>query len=156
MNKHKVKHHRKSDTKTANRDHIRTTALERSVMKYLRGIVKKFKVCVCKHISDRQNLMRFQARTIGCFNNFVENCMINFGQSYCPMFQKLRDKIKYSHTSPFFVPLQKFTYQLTANTQFTLVPIKVDIFVEKSNIEIQKQTCKFWIKDIKQPSIHVD
>ena len=25
MNKHKVKHHRKSDTKTANRDHIRTT-----------------------------------------------------------------------------------------------------------------------------------
>ena len=28
MNKHKVKHHRKSDTKTANRDHIRTTALE--------------------------------------------------------------------------------------------------------------------------------
>ena len=34
MNKHKVKHHRKSDTKTANRDHIRTTALERSVMNY--------------------------------------------------------------------------------------------------------------------------
>ena len=32
MNKHKVKHHRNSDTKTANRDHIRTTALERSVM----------------------------------------------------------------------------------------------------------------------------
>ena len=34
MNKHKVKHHRNSDTKTANRDHIRTTALERSVMNY--------------------------------------------------------------------------------------------------------------------------
>ena len=34
MNKHKVKHHRKSDTKTANRDHIRATALERSVMNY--------------------------------------------------------------------------------------------------------------------------
>ena len=32
MNKHKVKHHRKFDTKTAYRDHIRTTALERSVM----------------------------------------------------------------------------------------------------------------------------
>ena len=32
MNKHKVKHHRNPDTKTANRDHIRTTALERSVM----------------------------------------------------------------------------------------------------------------------------
>ena len=31
MNKHKVKHHRNSDTKTAKRDHIRTTALERSV-----------------------------------------------------------------------------------------------------------------------------
>ena len=28
MNKHKMKHHRKSDTKTANRDHIRTNALE--------------------------------------------------------------------------------------------------------------------------------
>ena len=34
MNKHKAKHHSKSDTKTANRDHIRTTALERSVMNY--------------------------------------------------------------------------------------------------------------------------
>ena len=32
MNKHKVKLHRKSDTKTANIDHIRTTALERSVI----------------------------------------------------------------------------------------------------------------------------
>ena len=32
MNKHKVKHHRNSDTKTANRDHIRTTALEWSEM----------------------------------------------------------------------------------------------------------------------------
>ena len=31
MNKHKVKHHQNSDTKTANRYHIRTTALERSV-----------------------------------------------------------------------------------------------------------------------------
>ena len=37
MNKHKVKHHRNSDTKTANRDHIRTTALERSVMNYWGG-----------------------------------------------------------------------------------------------------------------------
>ena len=34
MNKHKVKHHRNSDTKTSNRDQIRTTALERSVMNY--------------------------------------------------------------------------------------------------------------------------
>ena len=34
MNKHKVKHHRNSDTKTANRNHIRTTALERTVMNY--------------------------------------------------------------------------------------------------------------------------
>ena len=34
MNKHKMKHLRNSDTKTANRDHIRTTALERSVMNY--------------------------------------------------------------------------------------------------------------------------
>ena len=34
MNKHKVKHHRNSDTKTGNIDHIRTTALERSVMNY--------------------------------------------------------------------------------------------------------------------------
>ena len=32
-----MKHHRNSDTKTANRDHIRTTALERSVMNY-RGL----------------------------------------------------------------------------------------------------------------------
>ena len=32
MNKHKVKHHQKSDTKTANRDHIGTTALERPVI----------------------------------------------------------------------------------------------------------------------------
>ena len=32
MNKHKVKHHRNYDTKTGNRnrDHIKTTALERS------------------------------------------------------------------------------------------------------------------------------
>ena len=35
MNKDKVKHHRNSDTKTANRHHIRTTALERSVLNYL-------------------------------------------------------------------------------------------------------------------------
>ena len=34
MNTHKVKHHRNTDTKTANRDHIRTTALERSVINY--------------------------------------------------------------------------------------------------------------------------
>ena len=34
MNKQKIKHHRNSDTKTANRDHIRTTALERPVMNY--------------------------------------------------------------------------------------------------------------------------
>ena len=34
MNKHKVKHRRNSDTKTPNRDHIRTTALEWSVMNY--------------------------------------------------------------------------------------------------------------------------
>ena len=32
INKHKIKHHRNTDTKTGNRDHIRTTALERSVM----------------------------------------------------------------------------------------------------------------------------
>ena len=32
MNKHKVKHHRNSDSKTGDRKHIRTTALERSVM----------------------------------------------------------------------------------------------------------------------------
>ena len=37
MNKHKVEHHRNSDTKTGNRDHIRTTALERSVMNYWGG-----------------------------------------------------------------------------------------------------------------------
>ena len=40
MNKHKVKHHRNSDTKTDNRDHIRTTALERSVMNYWGGLNK--------------------------------------------------------------------------------------------------------------------
>ena len=34
MNKHKVKHKRKSDSKTGNRDHIRTIALERSVLNY--------------------------------------------------------------------------------------------------------------------------
>ena len=34
MNKHKVKHHRNSDTKTANRDHTRTATLERLVMNY--------------------------------------------------------------------------------------------------------------------------
>ena len=34
MIKHKVKHHRKSNSKTGNRDHIRTTPLERSVMNY--------------------------------------------------------------------------------------------------------------------------
>ena len=32
MNKHKVKQYRKSDTKTADGDHIRTTALERLVI----------------------------------------------------------------------------------------------------------------------------
>ena len=37
MNKHKVKHHRNSDTKTAYRDLIRTTALEGSVMNYWGG-----------------------------------------------------------------------------------------------------------------------
>ena len=37
MNKHKVKHLRNSDTKTANRDHIRTTALEQSVLNNLGG-----------------------------------------------------------------------------------------------------------------------
>ena len=34
MNKNKVKHHRNSDSKTGNKDHIRTTALERSVINY--------------------------------------------------------------------------------------------------------------------------
>ena len=34
MNKHKVNDHRNSDSKTGNRDHIRTTALEWSVMNY--------------------------------------------------------------------------------------------------------------------------
>ena len=34
MNKNKVKYHRNSDTKTANRDQISTTAVERSVMNY--------------------------------------------------------------------------------------------------------------------------
>ena len=33
MNKYKAKHHRKSDTKTANKDHTRTTAPERPAMK---------------------------------------------------------------------------------------------------------------------------
>ena len=37
MNKHKVKHHRNSDTKTGNRYHTRTTVLERSVMNYRGG-----------------------------------------------------------------------------------------------------------------------
>ena len=37
MNNYKVKHHRNSDSKTGNRDHIRTTALERSVMNYWGG-----------------------------------------------------------------------------------------------------------------------
>ena len=32
INKHKMIHHRNPDTKTDNRDHIRTSALERSVM----------------------------------------------------------------------------------------------------------------------------
>ena len=34
MSKHKVKYHRYSDTKQAKENHIRTTALERSVMNY--------------------------------------------------------------------------------------------------------------------------
>ena len=34
LDTHKVKHHRYFDTKTGNRDYIRTTALERSVMNY--------------------------------------------------------------------------------------------------------------------------
>ena len=33
----KLKHHQNSDTKTANRDHIRTTAFERLVMNYWGG-----------------------------------------------------------------------------------------------------------------------
>ena len=37
MNKHKVKHHRNSKSKTGKIDHIRTTALERSVMNYWGG-----------------------------------------------------------------------------------------------------------------------
>ena len=40
INKHKVKHHQNSDTKTGNRDHIRTIALERSVMNYWGGGLK--------------------------------------------------------------------------------------------------------------------
>ena len=61
-----------------------------------------------------------------------------------------------SHTSPSMFHYNEFADQLAAHTQFTLDPIKIDIFVKKSKIEIQKQTCKFWIKVIKQPSIPVD
>ena len=34
MNKHKVKHHRNSDTKTSNRDHIRTTVMSNNMFSY--------------------------------------------------------------------------------------------------------------------------
>ena len=51
MNKHKVKHYRKSDTKTANRDHIRTTALERSVMNYW-GALTSFTPATSPSITD--------------------------------------------------------------------------------------------------------
>ena len=37
MNKHKVKHHRNYDSETGNRDHIRTTTFEWSVMNYWGG-----------------------------------------------------------------------------------------------------------------------
>ena len=57
-----------------------------------------------------------------------------------------------SHTSPSMFHCNKLTDQLTANTQFTLAPIKIDIFVEKSKMEIQKHT----IKVIKKPSLPVD
>ena len=40
MNKHKVKHHRNSDNKTGNRDHTRTTALERSVTGGLNHVLR--------------------------------------------------------------------------------------------------------------------
>ena len=38
MNKHKVKHHRNSDTKTGSRDYIRLTALEQSVINYCEAL----------------------------------------------------------------------------------------------------------------------
>ena len=47
----------------------------------------------------------------------------------------------------------KNKYQLIADTKLSLDPIKIDIFVEKSEVPIQKQTCIIWNKDIKKPSI---
>ena len=51
MNKDKVKHHQNSDTKTANRDHTRTTALERSVMNYW-GAKTSFKSATSPSVYD--------------------------------------------------------------------------------------------------------
>ena len=58
-------------------------------------------------------------------------------------------------TLPLLCSTTKYKYQLIADTKFTLDPIKIDFFVEKSKVQIQKQACIILIKDIKTPSISV-
>ena len=107
--------------------------------------------------------LKLDKMKIHVFLKTQQNCMNNFLQSYCPMFQKLKgvrfdERVKYKVIRtyvhfPFFVPLQNT--KTSADTKFTSDPIKIDIFVEKSKVQIQKQACIIWIKDIKKPSISV-
>ena len=55
MNNHKVKYHQNSDTKTGNREHTRTTALERSVMNYwgLKHVLR---------VQPRNHILTFELR----------------------------------------------------------------------------------------------
>ena len=41
-------------------------------------------------------------------------------------------------TLPLLYCTTKYKYQLIADTKFTLDPIKIDIFVEKSKVQIKK------------------
>ena len=69
--------------------------------------------------------------------------MINFGQSYCQLKgMRFDERVKYKVIRtylhfPFFIPLQN-PNELIADTKFTLDPIKIDIFVEKSKVQIKK------------------
>ena len=47
-----MKHHRNSDTKKANRDHTRTTALKRSVMDYWGGGLNSFTRASSPSVTD--------------------------------------------------------------------------------------------------------
>ena len=58
MNKRKVKHHLNSDIKTGNRDHIRTTAFERSVL----NTWGQTKIAGINKLRDKQAMQEYRLR----------------------------------------------------------------------------------------------